>query len=53
MVSLAVVVLVGVLKKLVLKAASVGEGEVVWGCVQVGRLEAIEPGCGGVQNCPY
>lgn len=52
-VSLAVAVQVGILEELVLRPASVEEGEVVRECVQVGQLDAIEPGCGGVQNCPY
>ena len=46
-----VVVLVVVLEKLVLRAASVGEGEVAWEWVQAG-LDASGPGCGGVRNCP-
>lgn len=52
-VSLAVAVRVGILEELVLRAASVEEGEVVRECVQVGQLDAIEPSCGRVRNCPY
>ena len=52
-VPLAVAVQVGILEELVLRATSVEEGEVAWECVQVGQLDAIEPGCGGVRNCPY
>ena len=44
---------VGILEELVLRAASVEEGEVARGRAQVGQLDAIEPGCGGVRNCPY
>ena len=43
--------MVVVLEKLVLRAASVGEEEVAWEWVQVGRLDASGPGCGGVRNC--
>ena len=44
---------VGFLEVLVLRAASVEGSEVVWKCVQVEQLDAIGPGCGGVQNCLY
>ena len=52
-VSLAVAVRVGIRQELVLRAASVEEGEVARERVQVGQLDAIELGCGGVRNCPY
>ena len=52
-VPLAVAVRVGILEEMVLRAASVEEGEVALECVQVGQLDAIEPGCGGVWNCLF
>ena len=52
-VSLAVAERVGILEEQVLRAASVEEGEVARERLQVGQLDAIEPGCSGVWNCPY
>ena len=49
---LAVVVWVGFLEVLVSRAVSVEGSKVAWKCVQVERLDAIGPGCGGVRNCP-
>ena len=43
-VSLAVAVWMGILEELVLRAASVEEGEVARERAQVGQLDAIEPG---------
>ena len=50
---LAVVVWVGFLEVLVSRAVSVEGSEVAWKCVQVERLDAIGPSCGGARNCPY